>query len=352
MIRWLVWDDPNGLYTDERNASEDMDPLTEDEAWGVLREHLEDDYEAELRDGVPATRASAPTGYENFKRVDEKDTGNYHVQLLGDGTGRYVLRVRYTGPYASDNYADIEYEEDDITPEEAAEWFKDDTRGDFTVAQVLADQGFDDYGNYRKRAEAPRKKKRACPHRTHPPEVPTIPVTDCAPETVASAPEARTAAATPSGIFLDDPDAVFQYMAARVAAEVQEVFWVLPLSVHSELIGEPRECHRGTRDEVPVDMSDLLRPVIETNASAFVVVHPHPGMQAQPSESDKELTASIEKAVIAAFPGDVEGTTKVPLADHVIISCKRAKRGGGLVGEYSSFREGWRLHENVRVKRA
>ena len=197
------------------------------------------------------------------------------------------------------------------------------------------------------------KHESGCPHHVHVPADETVvPVACEAPaSTKAEAPFARTAAETPSGIFLDGPDAVFQYMAARCAAEVQEVFWVLPLSVHSELLGDAREVARGSRDAVDVDMADVMRPAIETNASAIIIVHQHPAMQAQPSDSDKELTLTIEKALIAAFPGETDGVSKVPLADHVIVSSKAAKRGGGYVGEWSSFRTGWKVHENVRVKK-
>jgi proteasome lid subunit RPN8/RPN11 len=167
--------------------------------------------------------------------------------------------------------------------------------------------------------------------------------------TKAEAPVARTANETPSGIFLDSPEAVFQYLAPRLCKESQEVFIVLPLSTHSELMGEGVEVARGSRDEVSVDSADVIRVAAVTNCNAAIVVHNHPAMQAQPSDSDKDLTTSLEKALAAAFPGDKEGVAKVPLADHVIISAKQS-RSGSVTGEWSSWRTGWKVHENVRVK--
>jgi len=62
------------------------------------------------------------------------------------------------------------------------------------------------------------------------------------------------------------------------------------------MAAKPFEIARGERDRVSVGISDVLRPVVTTNALAFFVVHPHPSGECHPSEADIELTKTIDKA--------------------------------------------------------
>ena len=41
LIRWLCWNDPNGCYTDEATAVEDIDPTTLETAWELIIEQTE-----------------------------------------------------------------------------------------------------------------------------------------------------------------------------------------------------------------------------------------------------------------------------------------------------------------------
>lgn len=38
IIAWLQWNDPNACYTDLLSAQENLDPLTEEEAWELLED--------------------------------------------------------------------------------------------------------------------------------------------------------------------------------------------------------------------------------------------------------------------------------------------------------------------------
>ena len=42
LIDWLVWNDPNGSYTDDDSEADDRDPMTTDEAWELIDESLRD----------------------------------------------------------------------------------------------------------------------------------------------------------------------------------------------------------------------------------------------------------------------------------------------------------------------
>lgn len=45
LIDWLVWNDPNGVYTDEDAAREDFDPLLKEDAVELTMEHVSDNME-------------------------------------------------------------------------------------------------------------------------------------------------------------------------------------------------------------------------------------------------------------------------------------------------------------------
>jgi DNA repair protein RadC len=92
---------------------------------------------------------------------------------------------------------------------------------------------------------------------------------------------------------------------------------LVPLAVHETAIGSSR----GATGEA----SDILRVVLLTAASAFVVAHNHPSGSPSPSETDIEMTEQLTKA------GKCMGLS---LLDHVVIgfegfmSIKTRHRGG------------------------
>ena len=125
---------------------------------------------------------------------------------------------------------------------------------------------------------------------------------------------------------LSNCKAIWLYCHKEFSESSQEVFGVICLDIHgSPLSPKPFEVARGQRDAVHVDTSDVLRPVIATNAAGFVVVHGHPTGHAKASKADVRLTEEIEKAAKCAVPG-------VAMLDHVVI--------GASSGECYSIKEG------------
>ena len=108
------------------------------------------------------------------------------------------------------------------------------------------------------------------------------------------------------------PEDVYKLVHDTLSKESQEVFLVLPMDIHSQLLSRPVEIARGQRDRVAVGISDVMRPVIATNASRFVVVHNHPSGRARPSPKDKELTDTIRKHTLP----------DVVFCDHVVVGIK------------------------------
>jgi DNA repair protein RadC len=105
------------------------------------------------------------------------------------------------------------------------------------------------------------------------------------------------------------PQDVYKLVHEVLSKESQEVFLVLPMDVHSQLMSRPVEIARGQRDRVSIGISDVMRPVIATNASRFVVVHNHPSGKARPSPKDRELTDTIRKHTLP----------DVVFCDHIVV---------------------------------
>jgi hypothetical protein len=88
---------------------------------------------------------------------DKKDTGNYRVifhekgrSTIHEDEPQYgVIGIVYTGEYAGGTEIEIMYEldDDDELSQLFVDW--DALRGDFDVADLLAQYGYDQYGNVR-----------------------------------------------------------------------------------------------------------------------------------------------------------------------------------------------------------
>jgi RadC-like JAB domain len=123
---------------------------------------------------------------------------------------------------------------------------------------------------------------------------------------------------------LTNAETIHLFVKKELVGYSQEVVLVIPLDLRGHPLNpKPYVVAMGQRAEVTVKVEDVLRPVLETNAAGFVVVHNHPSGKANPSKSDKELTLQIKEAAAAACPG-------VPLLDHVIEAD----------GQYYSFANG------------
>ena len=119
---------------------------------------------------------------------------------------------------------------------------------------------------------------------------------------------------------------VYRILHKPLSKESQELFIVVPLDIYSYPCSKPIEVARGQRDQVAINVSDVLSAVADKKASAFIVVHNHPSTEASPSDADKQLTKQIKEAALVAIPD-------VPFLDHVIIGA--SSKGG----EYYSFQD-------------
>jgi hypothetical protein len=118
---------------------------------------------------------------------------------------------------------------------------------------------------------------------------------------------------------IESAKSIYELLGPALLKEDQETFVVVLLDVRQQCRGVA-EVHRGGRSRVSVSLIDVLRVVVASGAEGFVVVHNHPTGKATPSDADKDLTKSIERAA-KLFDGDMK------FVDHVI--CGN--------GEYYSF---------------
>jgi DNA repair protein RadC len=117
---------------------------------------------------------------------------------------------------------------------------------------------------------------------------------------------------------------VYAVLKDKFSVESQEVFVVIPVDLHRVPKCNPVEIARGQRDQVVIDHTDVLRPVLATNAHGFIVAHCHPSTRANPSDADRALTDEIKKHA---------KTMKLVFIDHVVIGTTGKK------GEYFSIVE-------------
>ncbi len=123
---------------------------------------------------------------------------------------------------------------------------------------------------------------------------------------------------------INTPVSVYTAMAPQLRNQTVE-------SVHV-MLADTRLCHirtllisQGTVNQTTCHPRDVLRPIINSQAYGFVLVHNHPSGDPSPSHADNEITRIIIKAA---------DLMQVKFIDHVII-------GQSIDGRdpYYSFRE-------------
>ncbi len=109
-------------------------------------------------------------------------------------------------------------------------------------------------------------------------------------------------------------EALIDYCHTTMAHRETEQFRVLYLDRKNVLIADEAQA-QGTVDHVPVYPREVMKRVLELNASALILVHNHPsGDPTPPSEADIAMTDQIRKGA------EVLG---IVLHDHLIIGKNR-----------------------------
>ena len=122
------------------------------------------------------------------------------------------------------------------------------------------------------------------------------------------------------GDMFTDAKATKDYLTFKLANYEKEVFAVMLLNTQHQLI-EYRELFFGSIDSASVYPREVVKTVLEVNASAVIFAHNHPSGIAEPSESDKRITKRLVDALALI-------DTRV--LDHIVVgreSVSFAERG-------------------------
>ena len=129
-------------------------------------------------------------------------------------------------------------------------------------------------------------------------------------------------------VALKNHEAAGEYSMSLFIGEPVECFYVLCLDTGYRVI---QNClmARGTVDEVSVFIREIVRKVLECQATNIVLAHNHPGGTIRPSHDDNALTTKIRDAL---------KLIDVSVNDHIIVADGKyysyAQRGGMQVDGY------------------
>lgn len=109
---------------------------------------------------------------------------------------------------------------------------------------------------------------------------------------------------------LASPAAVASMARARLAGCPHEEAWLALLDSQNHLISW-QKVREGGISCVQIEPRDILAPALASSASGIILVHNHPGGNAQPSRSDMQLTGELQ---------DLAPRMGLRFLDHVIIT--------------------------------
>lgn len=109
---------------------------------------------------------------------------------------------------------------------------------------------------------------------------------------------------------LSDSAQVAAYFAPKLGGLAHEEMWVVLLDNRNRCVGTVRVATGGATC-IAIRPRDILRPVVQSRAVSFLLVHNHPSGDATPSSEDVTLTRMVVGAA---------RTLGAPLLDHVIVA--------------------------------
>lgn len=130
---------------------------------------------------------------------------------------------------------------------------------------------------------------------------------------IAQALEILTARMRHSGISMQSPNTVRDWLRLRIGGKQHEEFGCLWLSAQHELI-EAGEMFRGTLMQTSVYPREVVKEALRLNAAAVIFYHNHPSGAAEPSTADELLTRTLK---------EVLGLVDVRVLDHFVVTAQK-----------------------------
>ena len=105
---------------------------------------------------------------------------------------------------------------------------------------------------------------------------------------------------------------VQHFCVTRLSHEPVEHFMILCLDNRNRLIGE-EVLSRGTVDQTPVYVREVINAALRHHAKAVILVHNHPRGETEPSRADIDMTTELNAAL---------SLVTITLHDHLIVAGK------------------------------
>ena len=113
-----------------------------------------------------------------------------------------------------------------------------------------------------------------------------------------------------SGVLLDSPAVVRDWLRLRVGGKPHEEFGVIWLNARHE-VAEADEMFRGTLTQTSVYPREVVKEALRINAAAVILYHNHPSGSLEPSSADQILTRTLKDAL---------ALVDVRVLDHFIVT--------------------------------
>lgn len=120
----------------------------------------------------------------------------------------------------------------------------------------------------------------------------------------------KTHLRTATGHALNNPRAVRDLLALKLAREESEQFVVLFLDTQHRLI-EAETLFYGTLSQTSVYPREVVKRALYHNTAAVILAHNHPSGNTEPSQSDRLLTTALKQAL---------SLVDVRVLDHFIVA--------------------------------
>jgi len=111
------------------------------------------------------------------------------------------------------------------------------------------------------------------------------------------------------GKVISSPQVSRDYLTMQLRDKPYESFFVMFLDTKHSVI-HCQELFRGTIDNASVPVREVVKEALKHNAAAMIVAHNHPSGVAEPSASDKSLTAALYAAL---------NMVGIKLLDHFVV---------------------------------
>lgn len=110
--------------------------------------------------------------------------------------------------------------------------------------------------------------------------------------------------------FMTDTDLAEQFLQMKLADLPYESFGMLLLTTSHQVI-EFVEVFRGTIAGCSIELREVVRTILQHNASAVILAHNHPSGDSTPSEADRQITKRI-----TSFVSEID----VRVLDHIVVA--------------------------------